>query len=141
MAQVQGLSLLFGTLLGAQSSDITGSVVATLDAATLSSDATAQQGISGDLSVTLGEASLSSSASLDNFGSLSVTLEAATLSAAGQFNIVADLSVALAAATLDATGTVEIPASEGFGVGGPQVYDVFPIIGIAELYNVRHRTH
>ncbi len=29
----------------------------------------------------------------------------------------------------------------GFSVGGPTVYDVFPIIGIAELYNVRHRTH
>lgn len=76
-------------------------------------------------------------------GNLTATLDAATLAADGSLlePLVGDLTATLNAATLAATGTVFAPSVEGFGVGGPQVYDVFPIIGIAELYNVRHRTH
>jgi hypothetical protein len=142
MAQLQGLTFQFGTLLS-DSGGISASLNVTLDAATLSSDATADQSLVGNLSVTLDGALLSAAGQFDNVASLSATLDAATLASTAQFGvaITADLSVLLDAATLSATGTLEIPVTEGFGVGGPDVYDVFPIIGIAELYNVRHRTH
>lgn len=85
---------------------VTGDLSATLGAATLASTGTLA--IAGALSATLGAATLASTSTLGIAGDLSQTLGAATLSATGTLAIDGGVSATLGDATLSATGTLAI---------------------------------
>lgn len=80
---------------------ILGDLTATLGAATLAATATAPR--TADLTATLGAATLSSTTATAIAGSLTSTLGAATLSSTGVVPVFGDLSVTLGAATLEAS--------------------------------------
>lgn len=86
------------------SAAITATLSVTLGAATLS--ATATKGTTASLSVTLADATLSATATKGTTGSLSATLADATLASAATKGTTASFAVTLAAATLSSAGTV-----------------------------------
>lgn len=102
--EIQGLTFLFGGLMGATGGAITADLSATLDTLTLSADATVLAPITADLSATLADLTLSADATIANpvTADLSVTLEPATLSADATMivNVTADLTATLEALTL-----------------------------------------
>jgi len=64
---------------------------------------------------------------------LAATLGAATLASTATVFIqpvTADLSVILGAATLASTATISGAAVAGYGVGGSNITDAFPIVGV-----------
>lgn len=102
------------TLLAPQGAP--GAVIAdlavTLGATTLSSGATVVSNVTADLSATLGAATLSSTATL--------TITPVT----------ANLTVTLGAVVLASNVTVSGAAVAGYGVGGSNIADAFPIVGV-----------
>ena len=93
----------------ANTSGISGTLTKTLGNATLSAAGTVD--IAATLAKTLASATLASAATLDVTGALSKTLASATLSAAGTVSLSATLSSTLASATLVSVGTVAISAA------------------------------
>jgi hypothetical protein len=103
-APAQGRYIFFGASFVPAPAPITGNLSQTLGAATLS--ASGQVSVSGSLSSTLGAATGSAAGSVAVAGSLSSTLGTATLSASGGVQASGSLSSTLSAATLSASGTV-----------------------------------
>ena len=93
-------------IAAAGSSDITGSLAATLGAATLSADGDVD--VQGAVAQTLGSASLSSAGTVDVQGALSQTLADATLSADGDVEVQGAVAQTLGDASLSAAGIVEV---------------------------------
>lgn len=83
---------------------ITGAATATLAAATVA--ATGTLAISGALTATLGTATLAATGALALSGSLTATLANATVAGVGTLPIVGTATATLAAATLSGTGTI-----------------------------------
>ena len=94
------------TLSATGALQIAGSATVTLDAATVS--ATGSLPIIGALTSTLAAATVAGAGSLPITGAATVTLDAATLSATGTIGSFATLAVTLDAATLTATGTLPV---------------------------------
>lgn len=89
---------------------ITGTLSATLDAATLSSTATLR--ITGTETTTLDAATLSSTGTVRITGTLSATLDTVALSATGTVKITGTLSQTLSTVTLSAASTLLIKGTE-----------------------------
>lgn len=110
-----GVSGTLTATLGAATLSSTGTVVlagtttATLGAATLAS--TAKVAIAGTSTATLAAATLSATGTLAISGTATATLAATTVVAAGTLAIAGTTSATLAAATLSGTGTVSISAT------------------------------
>jgi len=110
-------------LIPPASTGITGDLTVTLADVTLSADGTVANGASGDLNVTLADATLAADGTITQpgiIGDLSVTLGAVTLSADGTVTlpgITGDLAVTLGALSLSSSGVIQEP--QPVGGGGP----------------------
>lgn len=92
-------------IAAAASGDVSGSLNATLGAATISADGDVE--VQGTAAKTLGAASLSAAGIVEVEGILSQTLATATLSADGDVEVQGTVTQTLGAASLSAIGTVE----------------------------------